>query len=142
MLFLYRRFLAQRTFVRFSVSLRLGHTRGKTVINAFLTRSCRYATSADDFCSKSSKPHWLAMRALVCFDAKSPSDSAAVFEMLDVCAAHRGVRGESVGVDLVSIEKTPKVAALIVSEVNDVVFGNKSVNIALFRQEIFVFGEE
>ena len=56
MLFLYRRFLAQRTYVRFSVSLRLGHTRGKTVINAFLTRSCRYATSADDFCSKSSKP--------------------------------------------------------------------------------------
>ena len=32
-----------------SFSLRLGHTRGKTILNRFLTRSCRFATRSKRF---------------------------------------------------------------------------------------------
>ena len=37
--------LIRHSFVMTPVSLRLGHTRGKTILNCFLRPSCRFATS-------------------------------------------------------------------------------------------------
>ena len=40
-------------FAKSTVSLRLGHTRGKTIINRFLRPSCRFATSEMEACGAS-----------------------------------------------------------------------------------------